>query len=162
MAARPSIWQTLWYSFWLLCFLIMALVTPRALWLLEQDRIEFEKYSVEAVGVVIEIHSRAMSGQGGRVTSDPEVRFTDADGRVVTFVDRTAVDIPVQVGQQVPVRYMPDDPEYARIEGPQQEQNTWLMRIVFGGVILLGFIGSFFVGRALYRSYRPRESEPTT
>ena len=148
-----------WIGFWLICFLIMGLVTPYSFWLIENDLAEFEKYSEPAEGTVIAIHTRAMSGQGGRVTSDPEVRFATPDGRTVTFIDRTSVDIDVAVGQRVPVRYMPGDPEYARIEIAQAD-NALLMRIVFVFIIVLGLIGSFFTGRAMLRAVRARRSSP--
>ena len=65
----------------------------------------------------------------------PRVEFTAADGRQLVFVSATASSpASYAEGDVVDVRYRPDDPSGARIDGFTE---TWLGTLVTGGLTVL-------------------------
>ncbi len=73
----------------------------------------------------------------------PVVRFTALDGREVEFTSAVGYDIAPQVGDPVPVRYRPDDPEQAELD----QVITWALPALVG---LLGGLGLAVAGVVVY------------
>ena len=80
----------------------------------------------------------------------PRVLFTTADGRRVEYTSSTATNPPRYAeGEQVGVRYQPDDPTRARIHA---FADLWLAPTIVGGIgVIFGLIGGVLalVGRRL-------------
>jgi Protein of unknown function (DUF3592) len=77
-----------------------------------------------------------------RQTSDgdtyyhPRVQFTTADGRRVVFTSALGSQVKPAVGHRIPVRYRPDRPEHAEVEGA----TTWILPAAVGSLIGLGLV----------------------
>lgn len=136
--------------------LFMTVMCLKGLILLENDLKEFNANAVAAKGIVIDIEQRRMSGAEERYYSDPVVKFVTSEGVSVTFTDKSALDLGVVIGQEVNVKYMPDDPEYAKIDIPSQEMNDQvyviMMLVLAGAFLLVAIIISFGL-----RKYMKRE-----
>ena len=96
----------------------------------------FMRESVTAQGVVTDLVTSS-SSEGG-VVYHPVVQFTTQQGQMVHFRESVGSSPPrFQPGQSVPVRYIPSDPQRARIPG---WFSSWyltgfflLFAVVFGG-----------------------------
>jgi flagellar biosynthesis/type III secretory pathway M-ring protein FliF/YscJ len=117
----------------------MALVSLKGLLLLDSDIEDFDKHAVSSSGKVIEIQKRKMSGAEDRYYSDPVVEFITNTGDTVTFIDKSGIDINVKVGQNVKIKYMPDDPENAKIDIKLEESDQVYI------IMMAAFAGLFFL-----------------
>lgn len=116
----------------------MCGVSLKGLYLLNEDFKNFKEKSIATKGKVVKIHYRRMSGAEERYYADPEVQFVTKEGDTVNFVDQSALDLGVVQGQEVDIHYMPDDPEYAKIDAPEQNDMVYLiMMMVFAAAFLL-------------------------
>ncbi|MBN1183816.1 MAG: DUF3592 domain-containing protein [Bacteroidales bacterium] len=117
--------------------------------LTKMDLADFEKYSQYAEGVVVDVIYETTNGDASRMRYDFKVRFVTQDGVEVEFIDNSPIDLGLSadIGQIVPVKYMPDDPEYARIEVAAQQANSnaylWMMAILSAITALLIVITSW-------------------
>jgi len=100
----------------------------------------YRQHAMEARGVETEgrVVSLSQSCDDDGCTYSPVVRFNTRGGQSITFESSYSSSPPAyDVGEQVTIIYLPDDPEKAVIQGEGQ-----LFRIIFmivgGGVIIFG------------------------
>jgi hypothetical protein len=116
-----------------------ALVLAVGLFLIFRLR-SFLAGAVSTQGQVIDLVSSSTS-EGG-TTHYPRVAFTDADGKRHSFQHEVGSNPPAfEVGESVPVRYDPDDPERAKIA---KALSLWtepvLVAAIGTGLLLAGLV----------------------
>ena len=149
MANNKRTFGILWRSLVIIFIIFMLFNVVKGYLLTKQDLIDFEKYSVSAEGVVVDVIYETTNGDASRMRYDFKVKFITKEGVEVIFIDNSPIDLGLSpdIGQIVPVKYMPDDPEYARIEVAAQQENSaayiWLFYILMAVSVLLIVITSF-------------------
>lgn len=123
----------------------------------QDDQAEFDARALHADGVVVDEHFEVMSGGGGGVQSDPEVAFQTAEGVAIVFIDTSAIDLGVSIGDRVDVLYHPDQPDWARIDNGAQDANGIAITVLLGVLTLVSALGAFFAGRGVVRANRRRQ-----
>jgi hypothetical protein len=130
--------------------LFMVVMSAQGGWLLYQDEVVFTREAIPTTGVVVEMRqSNRVSDTAVRY--NPVVRFTTAESLQVTFEDRSALAQQVQVGQQVPVRYVPRDPEWAQIGNATGDQSSMVYVTMMGVFALLFLAAALATLRSLIR-----------
>jgi Protein of unknown function (DUF3592) len=99
------------------------------------------KSGAQAQGTVV--GAERQSDSDGDTFHHPRVRFTTPDGRTVEFTSMVGYDSEPDVGDPVPVRYRPDDPEQAELDSAV----TWLLP---GALSLLAGVGLLVAGVVFY------------
>lgn len=119
--------------------------------------------SVSTTGTVIELIGREDCSTDDdrrrtcRTVYAPTVRFTTSDGRQVDYRSRTATGPSLyREGQQVEVRYRPDDPTDARIDA---FTDLWLAPLIVGGVGVIFGVVTGVLGAVAFR-LRDRTEKP--
>ncbi len=145
--------HALWIGFFQFLFLISILLVPPIIYWMYGFAAEFEEKAVDSTGTVVRMHYETLSTGGRR--SDPEITFQTREGEQVTFIDQTYLNVPVSVGQQVPVRYMPNDPKWARIAiRDLQKQDRTMALVVLGFLFLASIPLLVLTTRAQVRHFR--------
>lgn len=135
-------------------------------WFLMEDSVTFQAKSIatEAQVVAVERLSRLSSTTAGQssnslvnrqtsVTFQPIVAFTDNRGHWEEATENLSIRFDFEIGQTVPIRYIPGDPPRVRIDSKEYPY------IAFGFFALIGggfLIGSIIVGRQPLRRWRIR------
>jgi hypothetical protein len=101
------------------------------------DTYSFEKASRKAVGEVVEI----VPGRSKR-TFKPVIVFKTANGDSVKFESAHASNPPsYEIGEKVPVKYLPDEPDNAQIDSW-----PWLFPLILWAITIAITAGAIAMG----------------
>ena len=104
------------------------------------------KSGAPAQGMVVDVEEETSQDHDDHTTSTtyyPVVQFTTADGRTMKFTSAVGYGSEPPLGDAVPVRYRPNDPEQAEID----RAITWMLPAAFG---LLGGLGLLVAAVVVY------------
>lgn len=115
-------------------------------WALIGQANRLERQGVDAVAVVTARDIRTETDRDGTRRTHHFVgyRFQPAAGQTVTARDRVARSTydSVEVGQTVPVRYLPDDPSVSRLAAEGSGRGGAVVLGLFGFLLLAGSLGA--------------------
>jgi Protein of unknown function (DUF3592) len=107
---------------------------------------ELLKIGAQAQGTVVDVKESRGGYYAAGTTYAPVVQFTALDGRTVEFTSAVGTSRSPDIGNAVPVRYRPDDPEQAEIDSA----SMWMLPASFG---LAGGLGLLVVAAIVYSSH---------
>ena len=106
----------------------------------------FINNSVITNGRIVDIVTRTSSDSDGNTTKNryPVVQFQDNNGTTIEFKSSSSTSGGISIGENVEVRYLPDNPKKARISSSFMD--LWGLSVFFGifGVVLSGLGIPFF------------------
>ena len=144
--------QAAWIGLFQLIFWVIVLMFPLIMFWTWDFSQEFQRRSVATTGTIVKLHVKTRTSGARRLEQiDHEVQFKTEDGTEVTFIDRTIGNIPAQVGQTVPIRYVPDNPEWAKITiGGVQKRHYTIVYVV----LIIGWLLSLPLAHLMNRAQR--------
>jgi hypothetical protein len=108
---------------------------------------------IETDGLVVEIYRKPRKGNEPWSTAQaPVVQFVTPQNKIVKYYSTTFLTpCPYQIGAQVKIKYLPENPQEAILNW----KDTWILTIafgIFGGVISL--ISYYYLISGLWRIVR--------
>ena len=114
-----------------------------------KDKYKIMQEGIETDGVVVEIYQKPRrSNEPSSTAQAPVVQFVTQQSKVVRYYSTTFLTpCPYQIGYQVKIRYLPNNPQEAILDW----KDAWIISItfgIFGSVISL--ISYFYLLKALF------------